>query len=121
MPKELIAMRAPTPSVMDETNNSSRCRLARLSRHAILQIQDGDECNIKITWQRSPNVEVRSSNVGLPTRKCYLQSKASPLASMFAQCVDESSNTKEIRTSPFALRHSAFALRHSYFLALTLS
>jgi hypothetical protein len=44
-----MAMSAATPSVIEETNNSNRCRLARLSLQAILQIQDEDECNIKVS------------------------------------------------------------------------
>ena len=51
-------MSAATPRVIDETNNNSRWRLARLSLQAIFQIQDEDECNISA---KNRNVEVRSS------------------------------------------------------------
>ena len=41
-------MSAATPRVIDETNSNRRLRLARLSRQAIFQIQDGDEVNISV-------------------------------------------------------------------------
>jgi hypothetical protein len=44
-----MAISAATPSVIDETNSKSLWRLARLSRQAIFQIQDDDECNIKVS------------------------------------------------------------------------
>src|SRR5262245_14114095 len=64
-----MAMSAATPSVIEETNNSNRCRLARLSLQAILQIQDEDECNMTVSKETGITKASFEAGTAFPLKK----------------------------------------------------
>jgi hypothetical protein len=106
-------MSAATPSVIEDTNKSSRCRLARLSLQAILQIQDEDEGCIGIL-----NVEVRSTKGNeFPLNKGGKEGEAFWGLSGLVQST-RTDNPQALAPPPL-LRGIDFALPHSYFVILT--